>query len=118
MIYKDDNNVYLWGNMLDNARDGIIIEKIVNNVGTNNVWGVSAPNTLPMWFRIRCSNSTYYFDYSTDGTSFTNAYSSASLGFTPTAVGIFIKSWSGQAIAAPFNSFSIGKIRWKTRNKT
>ena len=120
MLYLDDNNVYLFGNMLDGTRDGIIIEKIVGNVGTGNVWGISPPNTLPIWLRIRHSGTTYYFDYSTDGTSFTNAWSTTSLGFTPIAVGVFIKSWSGQSLSAPFTNFSIGGTtkRWDNVGKT
>ena len=117
LLYADNQNLVFWGRYRWDAqgRNGLSAEEINNgNLYQNSV------TTLPIWLRIRTSNgTTFYFDHSIDGSTWTNDWSTNPTGFmTANSIGLFIKSWGGQAIAAPFNSFSIGKIRWKTRNKT
>ncbi|MEM3490028.1 MAG: DUF2341 domain-containing protein, partial [Nitrososphaerota archaeon] len=107
-LWLDRNNAYLWGRLYDGTRNGLYVEKIVNDVGYQNVC-TSSITTLPIWLRIRRIGTTYYFDYSTDGLSYANLCSISSLEFTPNKVGVHGKKWTtSAALSINFDNFYIG----------
>jgi hypothetical protein len=109
MLYKNRDNVWMVGRRRD---DGLSINrfhlnKIVGNVATDAVATITS-TTLPMHFLIAYINGTYYFYYSTTGTGWTYLYSTTSLGFTPTHVGMYAFNWGSYNACAPtFDNFAI-----------
>lgn len=116
MLYKDCDNVWMVGRRRDDelSINGVRLNKIVNNVYGSVVTVPST--TLPMHFLIAYINGTYYFYHSTTGTGWSYVYSTNSLGFVPTHVGMFASNWgSYNAVEPTFDNFSIST---KTGNST
>lgn len=109
MLYRDANNVYHFGRRRD---DGLSINefrlnKRVGGVATDGLKTI-ASTTLPMYLQISYIGGTYYFHYSLTGTGWSFAYSTSSLGFTPTSIGMFGFNWGGNTAFAPvFEDFII-----------
>lgn len=94
------------------AKNGIRAERLGTELAINAV------TTLPIWLRIRSSGchrlrSIQYFDYSTDGSSWTNLTSDSSSGFFPStygvSVGMYVRNWAAayNAISVPFDLFTM-----------
>jgi len=84
----------------------------VVNIGSGNVATASGVNTLPIWFRIRLSGegnrSVVYFDYSTDGSNWTNLHTLND--FDVDFCGLFAKNWGSYlAIDAEYDYFKIAE---------
>ncbi|KKQ94586.1 MAG: Fibronectin, type III domain protein [Candidatus Levybacteria bacterium GW2011_GWA1_39_11] len=106
MIYRDRDNAYLWGRHRndDTSSNNFDLAGIIADTG-NGITSLSS-STLPMWLRVRKEGTTLYFDYSTDGTNFTNLHSRTQ-DFTPVSVGMFSKNWSTAPATSPtFSSYS------------
>lgn len=75
--------------------------------------GINSETTLPIWLRIRATAGAYYgakffFDYSTDGENWTNAYSWENYYEWGYTTGLFVKNWNVlNAISVPFEYFKI-----------
>jgi hypothetical protein len=109
-LYKDNDNVYLWGRKHDNTTDKMVLDKIVGDVKTESVetWNTT---TLPTYFSILYIDGSYYFDLSPTGTGWTNVYNTNTLGFTPTHIGFFtLNHTSSPAISASFDNFQITDV--------
>jgi hypothetical protein len=105
VLYKDSNNYYHFGVGTDVDSESLWIEKEVNGSFTT-YYSEKISSSHPIWLKIRKVDNTYYFDYSTDGTSYTNFDSFASLGFTPESVGLFGSNWyNSQAFSVSFDDF-------------
>jgi hypothetical protein len=104
LLFLDRNNLYLFGHRHDGTRK-IQVYKIVNNVGNDAIASVTS-STLPLWVQIRKEGSTYYFEYSTDDIGYTVLYSTSSLGFTPSSIGLAATNWNPwNANSSSFNDF-------------
>ncbi|MFA5187399.1 MAG: hypothetical protein WC551_13050, partial [Patescibacteria group bacterium] len=103
ILFKDRNNVYMWGPSNAGTLD-LSLAKVVNDTGAG-VYTTSSKG-LPIWLRIRYSSPTAYFDYSTDGVSYTNA-TSFTAEFLPVAIGPFHKNWGGTNVTVSFDDFSV-----------
>lgn len=84
--------------------DGLILV----DVGKGNLATAPAVNTLPIWLRMRIegsgAGSTIYFDYSTNGTDWTNLHTENDFNWT--FIGLHAKNWGAlNAISAPFEFF-------------
>lgn len=109
VVWLDRNNAYLFGRM-DNASDGLWVEKIVGD--TYTALALNSVTTQPVWLKIRKDSGTYYFDYSTDGLAWTTLYSvsTGSFGFTPTMVGPYAKEFGSNALNVSFDDFHLRSL--------
>lgn len=97
--------------IISNPQEELRIEKIVSNVSTENVRSISTQPDEMKYLRIGKFGDTYYFEYSSDGVSWNIFYSTNSLGFNPTHLGLFKKNWvHNTTIGAHFDNFSIYSV--------
>ncbi len=113
MLYDHDGNVWFFGHYASTLKQ-VRIEKLVNHIPTHNVASVLMPLVGKKFnhLRIEKRGDTYYFDYSRDGESWKNLYSTSNLGFEATHIGLFKKNWgsSSQTKWVHFDNFSIYEI--------
>ncbi len=101
-IYLDRNNAYNWVRDGDNLIYGW---SVIADSGSD--LGIStASSDMPVWLRVRRVNTTLYFDYSTDGVTFTNVGSTVQ-SITPTKVGLLNKTWADATLTTTFEYFDV-----------
>jgi hypothetical protein len=110
-LWTDRNNFYLFGrrrNGID-SRNGLTVDRVVNNGSGGSDLCVNSMTTLPAYLRIKRTGTTYDFQYSTDGSTWTLLCSESAFGFTPDKAGLFLKKWQTGTgdVTATFDDFSI-----------
>lgn len=87
------------------GQDGLAVYKMA--VGTQAYIGIT---TLPIWLRVTVTGATMVFDYSTNGTDWTNLHTMTD---EPRGmVGLLAWNWGGfRAISAPFEFFHLSATK-------
>jgi hypothetical protein len=95
-LSKDSSNVVQW--IYENGT--LKPQKTVAGTTSDITAGVTYNSTTHAWWRIRESSGTTFFDYSSDGSSWTN-HTSLSNPFTITAVKVEFAAGTYQSVASP-----------------
>ncbi len=108
LLYLDLNNVVFFGSMRDlNLGNGMSLEYIKGGTGVRDL---KAGNYLDQYLRVRKEGTTYYFEYSADGATWTllKNCTEALWNFSPAKVGLFMKVWEPyHTYTAQFDYFTV-----------
>ncbi len=113
MLYKDRDNVYLFGQYVANQ---IKVEKIINDVQHVDIGSVSN-TTIPLWLKIVKRGSIISFYYSYDDIEY-NLVTNVEEEFDPTHVGLFAKAWGYHtALDVSFDDFQFNTLDFEKEFK-
>jgi hypothetical protein len=109
-LWLDRQNVFFFGRLRNgiDTQNGLSLDRVVAGVGSGGICKNSV-TTIPVYLRVKRTGTTYNFDYSTDGTTWTSFCSNISLGFTPDKAGLFLKKWQTGTgdVTMTFDDFAI-----------
>ena len=109
-LYQNDQNVWQIGHNENSGGgyyDNIKMIKIIGGTGYEVLESTNELAHTNSYLRIRKVSTTYYFDYSTNDISYTNLYSTSSIGITPIRIGVFHGCWVNVNLDVNFDNFNI-----------
>ena len=91
-LLKSRDNVYQFYYVYDGSWR-VLLDKIINDAGSSVVNATIGSQTV-VWLRLRRRGYNFYFDYSTNGTDWTNLNTQTKIDLDARAIGVWAKNWN------------------------